>query len=441
VHIAFLTLFLGLASGRVPVAVSVAGPLPVAAVELLLDGEKAGRLTGPAFQGDVDLGPDLLPHHLEARALDAKGVEVGRAEQWLNLPHPPTLVELAPEVGAGGRITAVRLSIKSTTHESPSAVTATLDGTRLPVAAERVTLPAYRAEVPHLLTIEARFPHGPAARRDFAFGGGLEGEVGSELTAIVVRAPEKLPAPAELASWFASGEPGNPALAVAAVEEGPGEIFAVFDPEVPAALDRIGRQSSVSHFGLHHELPIASTDRLRLVGTDANLLPGGGKEATATAIFPVSPERDGQRFGLYSWLAQLPQESPKSAPHLAEAVAVAGVRALGDQHRRAVVLLLSGHSVEASRYDPETVRHYLAALQVPLYVWSLAPPPYPPGIAAWGEVDDASTLPSLRRAYSRLSADLKAQRIVWLDGRHLPQAIALSPRAPKGIELAVGPVR
>jgi hypothetical protein len=439
-HLAFLTLFLGLVSGRVPVELTVTGPVPVVAIELTLDGAPAERIAGPPFKGHVDLGKDLLPHHLVARALDAQGNEVARAEQWVNLPHPPTLVDLTPEAGAGGRITAVHLAFRSTTHESPSKVTATLDGAGLKVAGERVALPAYRTELPHLLTIEASFPKGPTARRDFAFGGGLEGEVGTELTAVVVRAPGKVPSPAKLASWFASNEAGNPALAVAAVEDGPGEIFAVFDPEVPTAVRRLGRQSGVSNFQLPFAMPIASSDRLRLVGTDPDVLPAG-EENVAAAIFPISQEYDGTRFGLYSWLAQIHSASPKSTPRPAEAVAVAGVRAMGEERRRAVLLLLSGTAPEASRYDPETVRHYLAALRVPLYVWSLTPPPYPPAVAAWGQVDDASTLPRMELAYSRVSEDLKSQRIVWINGRHLPQSIVLSPKAGKGIELAAGAER
>jgi len=78
---------------------------------------------------------------------------------------------------------------------------------------------------------------------------------------------------------------------------------------------------------------------------------------------------------------------------------------------------------------------------VPLYVWSLRPPPYSPAVAAWGEVEDASTLFRMRAAYERLTRDLASQRLVWLDGRHLPPSIALTPAAPKSVELVAGPVR
>src|SRR6185295_2165088 len=118
---------------------------------------------------------------------------------------------------------------------------------------------------------------------------------------------------------------------------------------------------------------------------------------------------------------------PGTAPQLADAVAVAGVQALADQHRRVVLLVLSGGQKTPSHWAAAAVRRYLAAIRVPLYVWSLAAPPYTPAVAAWGEVEDASNFGGLRDAYGRLSRDLASQGIVWLDGRHLPQSIALSP--------------
>ena len=39
------------------------------------------------------------------------------------------------------------------------------------------------------------------------------------------------------------------------------------------------------------------------------------------------------------------------------------------------------------------------------------------------------------QAVSRLREALDSQRIVWLNGRHLPQTVALTPAA-KGVEIA-----
>jgi hypothetical protein len=47
----------------------------------------------------------------------------------------------------------------------------------------------------------------------------------------------------------------------------------------------------------------------------------------------------------------------------------------------------------------------------------------------WGKVDVLTNLDDLNDAVSRLTAAVERQRIVWLEGRHLPQAISLSPKA------------
>ena len=52
---------------------------------------------------------------------------------------------------------------------------------------------------------------------------------------------------------------------------------------------------------------------------------------------------------------------------------------------------------------------------------------------AWGGAEDISTLAKLEDAAERLRAELDSQRIVWVEGRHLPQEIRLSPAA--GVEL------
>ncbi|HEV7516087.1 MAG TPA: hypothetical protein VGR07_07290 [Thermoanaerobaculia bacterium] len=440
-HIAFLTLFLGLISGRVPVELAVTGPGPatpgITAIELLLDGAPAGRLAGPPFRGQVDLGKALLPHHLEARGLDAKGAEVARAEQWLNLPQPSAEVDLVPETRADGRISAVRLAFRSVLHEPPRAVTASLDGAPLKVDRGAVTLPHYSQEVPHLLSVEARFSQGPTARRHLAFGGSLGSEASTELTAVPVRMRDALPRATELGGWFTTG---SQALTLKAVEAGPGEILLVRDPNVPPAALEIGQRAApYGELSLpRFELSLAAEDRVRLVDPGASWFSG---EGGTSALFHASPELDSSKAGLYWRLAQTFLEQGSGAPHMADAVAVAGVQALFANRRRAVLLVLSGDATDVSRYDPATVRRYLAAIRVPLYVWSLYRPPYPAAIAAWGAVEDVSTLAQMRRAYRRLSRDLASQRILWFDGRHLPQSIALSPAAEKSIELVAGPER
>src|SRR6478609_216077 len=98
--IAFLSLFFGLIRGPYPVELAVNGP--AAGVELLVDGRGVQKLQGPPWKTAVDFGPDLLPHQIVARALDAGGREIARAEEWVNLPHPLTKVEIVLEADRSG---------------------------------------------------------------------------------------------------------------------------------------------------------------------------------------------------------------------------------------------------------------------------------------------------------------------------------------------------
>src|SRR5262245_11059287 len=178
-HIAFLTLFLGLTSGVQPFELSVGGP--VSSVEILLDGAVAQRLDAPPWKGEIDLGSGLAPHELVARALDGSGRELARARQWINLPRPPAEVEIALE----GPRTA-RLSWERLTQEPPVQATLTLDGQELRLDEDRrANLPAWDPDSTHVMTAELRFPSNVVARKDLVFGG-VEGETHTELTAVPV---------------------------------------------------------------------------------------------------------------------------------------------------------------------------------------------------------------------------------------------------------------
>src|SRR6185436_1287352 len=213
-QIAFLTLFLGLAAGSLPVELTVTGP--VATVELLLDGAPAGRIVGPPWKGEIDLGPALAPHDLIARALDAQGNEIARVQQWLNLPRPPAEVDILLENGPAGRPAAARLTWQTVTGESPLAVAVTFDDKPLAVGADgRIRLPAWEPETSHVLTAVLRFSDALTARRDVVFGGRYGDQVATELTAVPVRVlpGKELPPPERMEGWFQAG--GRP-LRVAA---------------------------------------------------------------------------------------------------------------------------------------------------------------------------------------------------------------------------------
>jgi hypothetical protein len=63
---------------------------------------------------------------------------------------------------------------------------------------------------------------------------------------------------------------------------------------------------------------------------------------------------------------------------------------------------------------------------VPFFVWHLGTGPPPAG---WGETVDVSTSRRLADAFRDLKRRLDQQRIVWIDGIHLPQEIQLAPDA------------
>lgn len=438
-QIAFLTLFLGLTLGPQPVELTVTGP--VAAVEILLDGAPVARLAGPPWSGRIDFGPALLPHELVARALDDQGTEISRARQWVNLPRAPAEVEVLFEQAPGGRRVAGRLIWRSRTGENPSAMAVTFDGKPLiPDAEGRIVLPAYDPETTHVLSAELRFSGSMVARKDVAFGGDLGDEVSTELTAMPVRLRpgQRLPSPEQMRGWFLSS--GRP-LTVAAVEEGPAELFVVRDLTTGDALKKLDTEgksrSMLSELQRNPEyrrflLMLGKEDTVRFVWPVARLVDGTGT-SFRSELFDMSRDLGSEDGGLFWFLARfLPLVDNPWKQRLADAVAVGGLQALYGNRRRAVLLVLGERPVDVSRSDPPLVRRYLESIRVPLFVWTLGDPAV--SGAAWEGGTEVSSISKMRKAFSRLEKDLETQRIVWLDGRYLPQSIELSPAAAAVVE-------
>jgi hypothetical protein len=433
--IAFVTLLLGLISGAYPIEVTVSGP--VAAVEFTLDGAAAGRVEHSPWVGQVNLGGDLLPHQLTARALDAQGREIASATQWLNLPRPPAEVQLLLEDDAKGAPRSARLTWQSVNGVSPASIALTLDGAPLTVdGSGRAALPPKDLSSLHVLAADLWFPPGVTAHQDLAYGGQYGSAVSTELTALPVRVHPgaALPPPPGLAGWFTSG--GQP-LTAGAIEDGPGKVIVVRVPTGQEISDKLAASNRrQSYLDFRDRMQLGPEDRVRFL----SLASSPYRQSKIPAeLFGLSREltpKDGGVFWLLSGYTYL--NTPKAGEQrIADAVAVAGLQAAAENDRRAVVLVLGGHEQDASRYDPAVVRRYLAAVHVPLFVWNL----YGTGSSAarswmesWGRVEDISTLPKLEAAVNRLKAELASQRIVWLDGRHLPQSIALGPQA-KGVEI------
>jgi hypothetical protein len=426
VHVAFLTLFLGLTSGIQPFELSVAGR--ATAVEILLDGTVAQRLTGPPWRGNIDFGADLAPHELVARALDTDGREVARARQWINLPRPPAEVELVLEEGRSGAPGRVRLTWERLTHDPPVASSLTLDGRPLQLdRTGRATLPPHDSESAHVLTAELRFPSNIVARKDLIFGG-EGGETYTELTAVPVRLLKgrRLPDPAALQGWFVDGQ-GRP-LKVTAVENGPGELYLV---RVPAT-DYVKNQIGIGWGRTMSGLTLAKDDLIRMVSPWSRAYLGGIGGTARSDLFdlsPHSPSKYGLAVHLFNSFFKR-DGSERLRP--TDAVAVAGLHAMAGGRRRVVVLVLDMVSGDESVYDPVTVRRYLSSIRVPLHVWSVDRDIS--SMKRWGDVQEAWNVVSLELAFSKAAADLEHQRIVLVEGRHLPQSIRLSPKAA-GIEI------
>jgi hypothetical protein len=429
VTLAFLSLFFGLISGPYPVELTVDGP--ASAVEVLVDGRSAARIPGPPWKATIDLGRDLLPHEIVARALDAQGREIGQVQEWANLPHPLTKVEIALEGGGGGPPKGARVLWTNLAGEDVRSVSLSFDG--LPVKLDREgrgELPPHDLKSIHILTAQVDFKPDKTVRRDLAYGGEYGTEVSTELTGVPVHARSgEVPPAGKLAGWLtANGKP----VSVDAVEEGPGKLYIVCAVSAHEIYQKMGQTGHLLK-DIHYEMRLGPQDEIRFVPSVPQRVESSG---VVSDLFQISPPIRYEAGGLL-WLLQrsgLPE--PPGRQRIGDAVASAGLAAMNENRRRAVLLVLSGDERDASRYDPATVRRFLAALRVPLFVWSLGQPKPGSTAAAWG-ARDVSWTQHLYAAAREVRDELDSQRIVMVDGRHLPQSIALSPAA-RGMELVGG---
>lgn len=442
--IAFASLFLGLVTGVVPVTVLVEGP--VAAVRVELDGRAAGVLEKPPWTLPVDFGSALLPHELVARAFDRAGRDVGTARQMVNLPRPPAGVEVVLERDREGRPVAAHYSGSSLVALRPARAVVTFDQKPLPAGeAGRVELPAYDFKAPHVLTVELEFSSAVRSRADVVFGGGTTSVAQSELTAVPIRAKAAagtLQVPQLSGSLVRGGRP----LPVVAVEEGPALVCFVRGPTVSLALSVLGtggRTMLTPRLDQMPQLPefdrdasrsamsLGKEDRLRFVWPISNT----PNAAPGAQLFDHSRDFSGGDAGIHWLLTRVEHPGPyPNEERLADAAAVAGLEAIASSSRRAVVLILGDEALDGSRHAASAVRRYLETIRVPLFVWSLKTPAAQPIAKDWGAVEDVSTLAALSQAVDRLKAELAAQRIVWVEGRYLPQEITLSDKTA-GLEL------
>ncbi len=454
--IEFVTLLLGLATGGQTVELSVSEQ--VALVEVRLDGEFAGGLTGPPWLLDCDFGDELAPHELVATAFDAERRELQTIRQWVNLPRDRAEARLALDWVAGDGVagdgvigvpTTARLIWTALDHQSRPEVTVTFDGKPLPPGdLEAIVLPPHDLRSLHFLRADVRFSDADHAHAELVFGGTYGEEVSTELTAVALETKKRPPTPEKMAGWLRKGD--QP-LEVVAVDRGPVNLVVVRERS-EATLDGLNQvfydyQKALVEPGrvsLRMPPQPGPVTPPSVLGEDGRVrfaFPTTGRErvrvgqgAAPLAVEQVPVSRDvsdrGRLFDVLTHHFWSAEEAPAARQELADAVAIAGVVAAAGDRRRAVLLIRSGAAEDTSRFSPREVRGYLRRLGVPLFVWSLAASEEPDGAtSAWGEERDVSTYKRMNKALDDLRKALKPQVVVWVGGAHLSHQVELTAKA------------
>jgi hypothetical protein len=449
----FASLFLGLVWGQQPIQMVVGDP-NIVKVEFRLDGRTATTLTAPPWKTEIDFGR-MAPHRLEVLGLSAKGEELGRAEQWINVPRPQADARLVIEQDAAGRKTHARLTWDSVTGNDPATIELRFDGETLsPPDPRRFALPAANPDEIHFLTAELVFPDDTTAHAEATFGGLYGDQVETELTAYVVT-KEKRGAKLEPLYECFNDRDGNQ-LRVATVERGAAEVLMVRDRGLdhhlallrvsaptlkgkPQPLLGTPQSNSRVDFSetMRYEMKLEKKDRVRLVWPNLRAATHG--ELEGRALFESSPILTAELGGLFYFLTRVIPPRPEGEQHLADAVALAGLTASAEGRRRAVVLVLGEETPEDhSTRSAAEVRSFLEMLQVPVVVWWGGRGVRP--ARDWPEGVSLATLPQVKQAAHKLEVMLDRQVVVWLSGRHLPSQVRFAAeKCPGFLPLVAAP--
>ncbi len=435
--ITFVTLFLSLVAGPQVIEVAVGGE--VARVELFLDEQQIGSLVGRPWRLQHDFGRELAPQVLLAVARDSAGDEVGRARQLINVPRPRAGATIIIE-GTEEQPTA-RVSWQAVDRQRPKSLVVELDGRAIPFTdLSHIELPAALSDEIHLLTAEVIFQNGLEARAWTTFGGTFGHRDEARLTAfpVEVSTADLVLSPQDLEGKLRVGDTH---LEVLAVEDGAVEILMVRGSDTREALARLGlgenlrgNDEPVTDPLRHMPRFLDRKDRFNVLATWSTpppITPGASAPMTGQAsLFPLLiKDRRLLQAGLPKILTQGFAPIPKRARHrLSDAVAAAGRAAATNRRPRAVILVVGGPTKDHSAYSPAQVRRYLSLLRVPLVVWHIPTRRGQKPPREWEGAVDISTAAHLRKALKDLRDRLDLQRIVWVEGAHLPQKIRLDPK-------------
>jgi len=433
----FVTLFLSLTRGVQPVEFMVTGP--VVRVELRLDGNPAAEINGPPWKAAVNLGAAFAPHELAATAFDTAGHRLGSISQFINLPRPRADLEVLVERDSGGRPGRVRLAWKSALPSTVLQAKLTVDGKPIAVGPDRTAdLPSLDLRQAHLLRAEVVFSEGNTARKEIALGGEYMDRSQAELTAVpvVLRERASLPQLAGLQDAFlARAKP----VRVAAVEESAATMVIVVGAEVRPRwtnlLAEYWKSRSRKQFVDKDETGRQTgTDRLVSVEPVPKSVTRDAGEIVT--VFPTYTDSQASRYSFLNSIARY-GFAPLFAEdeRFAEAVAIAGLDAVDGNQRRAVIAVASLYDLASSARLAAPVRGYLRTLGVPFVLWTPDNELAKRYNGPWGTVENLSSTRSFVKADITLRESIERQRIIWVEGRYLPQDIELA-RSDLGFSLA-----
>lgn len=440
--ISFVSLFVGFVVGIVHVQLMATAE--VDRVELLLDGQVVAELREP-FSRPVDLGCEPAPHELVAVAYDVRGRVLSSARQWVNRPRATADLSLLVDGGGDSSPRTARLVWRALAGEVPRSVTVSFDGVVLPVTDPlRIELPEHDPAHVHLLRADIDFGRGVIASAEMIVGGPSRVEARSELSAIPLSLDEGavLPETEDLAGWLEAG--GLP-LEIAAVEGGPVDVVVVGERSVQDTLKQLGRRGRRSRRSRSTPPPEARATapeapttvdadvRLRFLWPVATIWT---QSAMVANNFLATSSSDDARLDL-AWLKARHGDWPDwsgASERLADAVAVAALTAAEGNRRRAVVLVLGPSAKDDSLVTPEEAARFLGRIGVPLHVWSIGEAASPEA-SRWPTARTIASAADLDAAVRDLTAAAARQRIVWVEGSHVPQDVEVGPLA-KGIRLA-----
>jgi len=403
-QLVFLTVFLGLIAGRQPVQLKV--PEDTVRVEILLDDNVVANLRSAPWRTLVDFGPTPLPHRLEARAYDASGESLGTTMQKINVATPPSDLRIVADDHVAKLIWA------DIDAQKPEKIEARLDGAPVDVKGLEIPLPRFTDERVHLLEVTMK----TASREleaQLVFGGLFEDVASAELTAVPVKTSGR--AKVDELHCAARGKD----VRCAGIDDLPAQVIMVRDPMPNEAATRLELRGARQGFNTLQGSPITldGEDRVNF------LWPVGRSGQGSTASMLFFPSRAYVQTDFRILLTRLSFPLTYSSLRYADAVAVAGLQVAQSQRPRAVVLIIGKALDDASRITPEGAREYLARLGVPLYIWSLVPKQ---NGTLWGPAVDISSPERLRSAAEKLRRDLSAQRMLWVEGDHLPEEVTVT---------------